>query len=53
MVDFRLAKAGYAVLLTNEPSFWNPPGSARKSLNDAAFRLHEGREITGEMAWPT
>ncbi len=51
VADFRPAKAGYAVLLTNDPSFWHPPGSTKKTPNDAAFRLHEGRKITGEMVW--
>ena len=51
VADFRPAKAGYAVLLTNDPSFWHPPRSTKKPPNDAAFRLHEGRKITGKMAW--
>lgn len=41
--------AGFAILLTNDPTYWNPPLSP--NTVDAAFRLHEGRTITGEMTW--
>ena len=44
------ARAGLAVLLTNDASYWDYP--ARHTTLDEAFRLHEGRTITGEMAWP-
>ena len=43
------AQAGFALLLTNDPLYWKPP--SRPDTIDAAFRLHEGRTITGEMAW--
>ncbi len=43
------AKAGCAVLLTNDQGYWNPPSSI--NTIDASFRLYEGREITGELAW--
>ena len=43
------AQAGFAVLLTNDPSYWKHP--SRPATIDAAFRLHEGRTITGEMDW--
>ena len=42
------AKIGYVVLVTNAPPYWKSP--ARPTI-DAAFRLHEGRKVTGEMAW--
>ena len=45
----RHARAGFAVLLTNDPSYWKR--SLRSATADAAFRLHEGRTITGVMAW--
>lgn len=44
-----LCKAGHAVLLTNDPSYWNPP--RRPAPTDYAFRVHEGREISGKMTW--
>ena len=43
------AKAGYAILLTNDSAYWNPPRDTH--TNDAAFRLHSGRTITGRLAW--
>ena len=43
------ARAGFALLLTNDPLYWKPP--SRPDTIDAAFRLHEGRTITGKMAW--
>lgn len=40
---------GYAILLTNDPSYWNYP---RKPDNvDADFHLYEGRRIKGKMEW--
>ena len=41
------ARAGFAILLTNDPSYWKPP--SRPTTVGAAFRLQEGRRITGEM----
>ena len=45
----REVRAGFAVLLTNDPSYWQQ--SSRPGTVDAAFRLHDGRWITGELAW--
>ena len=43
------AKAGFAILLTNEPTYWKSP--SHSNTVDEAFRLHEGRSISGERAW--
>ena len=43
------AKAGFSVLLTNNQGYWNLPRDGNPV--DAAFRLYEGRTITGELAW--
>ena len=43
------AANGYAILLTNDHLYWNPLG--KPDSNDADFVLHEGREITGTLAW--
>jgi len=40
---------GYAVLLTNESGYWRNPSTA--TTVDAAFRLHEGRILSGDVAW--
>ncbi len=49
LTRYQLAKEGYAILLTNYPDHWNPQRST--NTIDAAFRLHEGRTITGRLAW--
>ena len=43
------AAAGYAILLTNDHLYWNPPN--KTEANDADFVIHEEREITGTLAW--
>jgi len=40
---------GYAVLLTNESSYWKPPIS--ENTVDAPFRLHDGRVLSGVADW--
>ena len=45
----REVRAGFAVLLTNDPLYWKQP--LRPNTVDAAFRLQDGRRVTGEMAW--
>src|SRR6476646_12254093 len=41
---------GFAIMLTNSPNLWKP---AAVTSRDAAFRIHEGRTITGDLAWGT
>lgn len=43
------ARNGYAILLTNEPLYWNRPN--KPDGNDADFVLYEDREITGTLSW--
>ncbi len=40
---------GYALLLTNEAAYWKTPSAT--TTVDAAFRLHQGRVLEGELAW--
>ena len=42
-------KAGYAVLLTNDSSYWKVP--THRDPVDADFRVHEGRAVSGALAW--
>ncbi len=49
--QLKQCKAGYAVLLTNDSSYWKDP--ARRSTVDADFRIHDGREVSGVLAWAT
>lgn len=41
---------GLAVVLANEPSYWNSPSHGRPT-NASQFRLHEGTEFTGRRTW--
>ena len=41
--------AGYAILLTNDPSYWSQ--SHNDLTVDADFRLHEGRNLCGTVGW--
>lgn len=47
-VQSGIAQRGFVVALTNDQGYWNPP---RPGTVDAAFRLHEGRTLFGELAW--
>ena len=44
----KFCEAGHSVLLTNDPLYWNCP---RRKTMDSDFRVHEGREISEELAW--
>ena len=50
-----VCKAGYAIILTNDQGYWSEPNtSATPDTHrpmDAAFRIHEGRKIKGELGW--
>lgn len=43
-----LADRGVVIVLSNDPGYWR---RATRTTIDAAFRLHEGRELNGELAW--
>lgn len=45
------ADRGFAVLLTNDASYWNLPAPGWQSTQDAAFRLHAGAKLSGTCAW--
>ena len=49
--DQRYVSTGFAVLLTNDPSYWEVPKKGWENTNDADFRIHEERIIRGEMKW--
>lgn len=49
VVDAGHAAVGYAVLLTNDRGYWR--SSTRSMTVDAAFRIHEGRMLTGTSRW--
>jgi hypothetical protein len=43
------ADVGFSIALTNDASYWQ--GGNREGVADAAFRLGEGRTLTGALAW--
>jgi hypothetical protein len=43
------ADVGWSVTLTNDPGYWSP--SRKIDPIDAAFRLHEGRSLSGTLSW--
>ena len=43
--------SGYAILLTNDDSYWKSPAAQWRATMDARFRLHEGRCLTGNFIW--
>jgi hypothetical protein len=45
-----LAQRGLVIVLTNDPGYWRP---STRAVNDVAFRIHEGRDLTGTAAWAT
>lgn len=44
-----IADEGFVVILSNDSGYWRPGRKA--SPVDELFRLHEGREIEGELLW--
>ena len=49
VVSSRRGVTGYAILLTNDSAYWRPPRSP--GTIDAEFRIHQGRLVTGDLAW--
>lgn len=49
LVSARPDTWGAAILLTNDAGYWN--ASRLTQTVDAAFRLHEGRSLSGELCW--
>lgn len=43
------ADVGWSVTLTNDSSYWSP--GRKLDPIDAAFRLHEGRSLSGTLGW--
>jgi hypothetical protein len=41
---------GYAIFLTNDPRFWNPPRK-ESTANYREFKIYEGCEISGTRTW--
>ncbi|WP_206673644.1 hypothetical protein [Pseudactinotalea terrae] len=42
---------GVALMMSNEPRLWQPPGPRARARNDRAFGIHEGASLSGELRW--
>jgi hypothetical protein len=49
LLEAHPAGVGYAIVLTNDSSYWSQSRNAASV--DADFRLHEGRELKGSLSW--
>jgi hypothetical protein len=49
IVAARPGVTGYAILLTNDSTYWTR--SMRERTMDAAFRLYEGASLSGSLGW--
>lgn len=50
-VESTVAKRGFAVLLTNDPLYWDRRRLRKVNPIDADFHIYEGRDVTSELAW--
>jgi hypothetical protein len=42
-------RVGLAIFLTNDSSYWKPPGRPQVAYRD--FRMQDGRTVTGRLSW--
>ena len=40
---------GYAIMITNDSSYWT--SSQKLNSIDAAFKIHEGQSVNGDLSW--
>lgn len=45
------ADRGGVIAVTNDPGYWTESDWFDRTTIDAAFRLHEGRVLDGDLAW--
>ena len=48
LVDAGHADAGAVIAITNDHLYWTAP---KRQTNDADFRIHDGRRLTGTLRW--
>ena len=41
---------GYAIMLSNDPSYWVVPRSSKETVCDS-YRIHEGCKKSGTLSW--
>lgn len=42
---------GLALILTNDPALWTPPGPGHRPTRDHEFRIQAGVELAGTRRW--
>lgn len=50
LIRHRLADEGYLVFLTNDSSYYLSPSVDKRTV-DRSFRIHEGKTVSGILAW--
>lgn len=50
-VQSSVAKRGFAILLTNDPLYWDRRRLRKANPVDADFHVYDGRVVSGELAW--
>lgn len=50
-VAARPGSNGAVVVLASDDALWRPPLASRRVSSDAAYRIHEGVILSGELAW--
>lgn len=43
--------SGLALVVTNAPALWTPPGPRAKQSRDHEFRIHQGCTLSGTLRW--
>ena len=51
LLDGGVCDDGYVIALSNVRGSWGPPTQNWERTNDAAFRVHGGRAVTGVLDW--
>ncbi|MCU6792399.1 hypothetical protein OB236_09685 [Paenibacillus sp. WQ 127069] len=49
VISKEISTIGYAIILTNDSLYWKP--SNKIDSVDAAFKIHEGRILSGSLRW--
>jgi hypothetical protein len=49
LIIYGQASCGYGIMLTNDSAYWKSPRDHHTI--DSAFRIHNGRIITGNLEW--
>ena len=51
LVEAGAVDTGFVIVASNDSAYWSQSRERSTPVNDAAFRLDDGRELAGELAW--